>query len=305
MQTRQSGTGLLLGLGAYVAWGLGPLYFKAVAHVHPVEVVCHRVVWSFLLLSAVVAWRPQGRPPVGHLRRGRSWATLLLLGGLLAVNWLIFVVAIVTNRLMEASLGYFLNPLFMVALGVVVLKEPLRPWQKAALVLAGTGVAWRVASSGGLPWIALSLAGTFSVYGLLRKTSRLGPVGGLWLETMVMTPFAVAGLLAVHLAQGTTFLTGTAVDRWLLLCAALVTTIPLLLFAAGARRLHYATMGFLQYVAPSMQFALAVWMFHEPLDHRRLVGFLLVWAGLAVFAGDLLRTIRGKRKTATVAGGGS
>jgi chloramphenicol-sensitive protein RarD len=280
--------GILYASLSYVIWGLFPLYFHRIAAVPSLEVVLHRSVWSLVFLLAVLAW--QGR--FGWLRDFARQPRRLALFGLSALllsgNWLVYVYAVQTGQVVEASLGYFINPLVSVMLGVLVLHERLRPVQWVAVALAAAGVLWLTWQTGRPPWIALVLALSFGLYGLMRKTASLGALEGLALETLLLAPLAVPALAWWTVAHGGVLAQGDAtLAAWLLFSGPL-TAVPLLLFAAGARRLPLATMGLLQYLAPTIQLLLGVWVFHEPFGSGRLVGFALIWSALALVSADAL-----------------
>ncbi|WAC75951.1 EamA family transporter RarD [Roseateles sp. SL47] len=269
---------------AYTAWGLFPLYFKQLVGVNALEVVAHRTVWSLVFVAVVLTvlrrWAWLG--PV--LRTPKLIGTFALSALLLSVNWLTYVWAVQHGHVVDASLGYFINPLVNVALGFVVLRERLRPGQWAAVALAAAGVAWLTVSTGQLPWIALVLALSFGFYGLMRKTAPLGALEGLTLETLILAPVAALAL-SVWTVQGNSALahgSGSTL-AWLLL-AGPMTAVPLLLFAAGARRITLTLLGLMQYIAPTLQFGLGVWLYQEPLAASRLAGFGLIWAALAVYS---------------------
>jgi len=283
--------GVIATLVAFTVWGLAPLYFKAVGSVPPTEIVAHRVLWSLVFLTALLAfWRG-----FGGLWRLRSQPRLLgvlaLASTLTGSNWLVFVWAISADRLIEASLGYFINPLVSILLGRLVLGERLRPLQRAAVALACAGVLWRVWQVGSVPWIALFLALTFGFYGLLRKRAPVDAINGLFVETLVTAPLAVGWLLWLALHGSLHFGAGTLTDL-LLPFAGVMTAVPLMLFAVGAKRLPLSTIGFLQYLAPSLNFLLAVFVFHEPFDAAQLIGFAMIWAALAIYSVDMLRSNR-------------
>jgi len=279
-------TGPLAAAAAYILWGVFPLYIRQIANVSPIEIVLHRSVWSLvfvLLLLAVLrrfAWLRQvlGQP--------RVLATFAFSGALLTGNWLLYVWAVNAHRVLDASLGYFINPLFNVMLGYLVLHERPRPVQWAAVALAGAGVLWLTVAAGQLPWISLVLAASFGLYGLLRKTAALGAMEGLALETLLLAPIT-GGALAWMLWSGqAAFGKGDmATDLWLL-AAGPFTAIPLLLFAVGARRVTLSTLGVLQYLGPSIQFVMGVFLFHEPFTAVRGVGFAFIWAGLLVYTAE-------------------
>lgn len=280
--------GILYACTAYVAWGMFPMYFKAMHAVPPMQVLMHRIVWSLAFLVLVLAAK-------------RHWAWLgkalrepKVLGGfigsalLLSVNWLVYIWAVNQGRVVDASLGYFITPLLNVVLGFVILGERLRPWQWCAVGLAACGVAWLTWHSGSLPWIGLALAATFGTYGLLRKIAPLGALEGLALETLVMFPLALVYLGWQTMEGSNAFLNESAATKWLLISAGPVTAIPLLLFAAGARRIPLSLLGLMQYIAPSLQLLLGVALYHEPFGGARLTGFALIWIGLAVYSAESL-----------------
>ena len=275
-------TGILCGLGAFGIWGLFPLYLRQVAAVPPLEMVLHRSVWALVFLTGVLVLLRRWQW-MGELRaQPRRLAMPMLCAVLLATNWLLYVFAVQTGHVVEASLGYFINPLVNVLLGVVVLRERLGTAQKVAVVLAAAGVAWLTWHVGRPPWIALSLAASFGLYGLLRKTSRLGALEGLYAETLLLAPLFVPALLAWTLAGHGALAQGEASQIGWLALGGPLTALPLMLFAAAARRLPLATIGLLQYLSPSLQLLCGVWLFGEPFDGARLIGFALIWTALAV-----------------------
>ena len=273
---------------AYIIWGLFPLYIKHLLAVSALEIVLHRSAWSLVFMALVLAALRRFGWLAAALRQPRTLAVFgvsaLLLGG----NWLLYVWAVNAGRVLDASLGYFINPLINVLLGFVVLHERPRQLQWAAVALAATGVLWLAFAAGQVPWVSLVLALTFGVYGLLRKTAPLGAVEGLALETLLLAPLAFAGLIWLSITHQSHFLQGdTGRDLWLL-AAGPLTAVPLLLFASGARRVSMATLGLLQYLGPSIQFLLGVYLYHEPFSASRGVGFALIWAALAVYSVESL-----------------
>jgi chloramphenicol-sensitive protein RarD len=283
--------GVLLGVGAYLIWGLLPLFLHLFEGVSPVEIVAHRVLWSLLLLAAVALLSGKTRAIVAALRQPGVLPVLLASSVLIAANWTIYAYAVLNQHVLEASLGYFINPLVNVLLGVIVLKERLRRPQIAAVAVAALGVMVLAVANGASLGIPLGLAFSFGMYGLLRKMSPVDAFAGLTIETALIAPFA-AGVL-VWAAQGGHAPWGESGTRDLLLIASgPITAAPLLLFAAAAKRLRYATLGVLQYIAPTLQFLQGWLLFGETLTPVHLVTFGCIWAGLALYAIDGLRHAR-------------
>ena len=279
-------TGLIYAALAFVMWGLFPLYFQFVAQVPPLEVVLHRSAWSLLFVLGLLAWQRRWTWLAETLRRPRRVALFAVSAVLLSVNWLVYVFAVQSGHVVEAALGYFINPLVNVLLGVLVLRERLRPLQWLAVALAACGVLWLTWQAGRLPWIALVLACSFGVYGLMRKTAPLGALEGLALENLLLAPVVLPALLWWTLSRDGVLLHGISPQLGWLLLAGPLTALPLLCFAAAARRLPLATLGMVQYVSPTLQLLLGVWVFHEPFDSRRLLGFVLIWSALALVSAD-------------------
>lgn len=289
--------GLIYGLGAYVSWGLVPLFFRLLHDVPPVETVAHRVLWSVLLLLAILAIRRQFPAFSAVLRQPRLLGALALSALLIGVNWLVYIWAVVNDHLVQASLGYFLNPLLNVALGVAVLKERLTRGQGIAVALAVVGVAVLVGSASSGLWVSLTLAVSFGLYGLVRKMVPVGALEGLSVETMLLAPLCV-GYLWWASRQGTlSFGRDDGVDALLVMSAA-VTSFPLLMFAAAVRRVPLAIVGLLQYLAPSMVFLEGVLLFGERVETATLICFACIWTGLAIVSLDELRGMRRRRAVA-------
>ena len=282
--------GLFYGLAAYGLWGLIPLYFKSVAEVAPLEVLAHRALWSFAMLALLIGWLGRWAELRRELRSPKLLAMLSLTSLLIAVNWLTFIYAVVTRQLLQASLGYFVNPLVSVLLGVVFLRERLRPRQIASIALAVLGVIVLATLVGQLPWISLTLAFSFALYGLMRKIMPVDGMVSLAVETFVLAPFALAylGYLAIH-----DQLTGyTPPALGLLMLSGPITTVPLLFFGAAARRLRLSTLGILQYVTPTGQFLLAVLAFGEPFSTPQLLSFACIWTAVAIYTLDSYHAAR-------------
>lgn len=279
--------GLAYGLAAFLFWGFAPIYFKVVAYVPAVELLAHRIVWAVPMLAAFVWWQKAWRPLDRH-----AYGMLLLSASLIGTNWLVYIIAIQTDRILEASLGYYINPLVSMLLGMLFLRERLRAFQWVAVALAVVGTAWMTWAQGGIPWIALVLAFTFGFYGLVRKTVRAESLQGLFIETLMLAPFAYLGV-AWLLADGRgQFLQGGLGSDLLLVAAGVVTTVPLYWFTQATRRLPLTTIGFMQYLAPSIAFLLAVFAFAEPFGRAQLVAFGFIWSAVAVYLGGIVWTQR-------------
>lgn len=291
--------GFLYAAAAFSIWGLFPLYFRLIAQVAPFEVVLQRSLWSLLFLAALLT----GLKRWGWLVQVWAQPRKLPLFGfsalLLAANWMVYVYAIQTHRVVEASLGYFINPLVNVLLGVLVLRERLGVVKWIAVALAAFGVAWLTWQLGQLPWIALVLAMSFGVYGLVRKTSTLGALEGLALETMLLAPLVLPLLLWWTFTQHGVWAQGDLGQAGLLVLSGPLSALPLLFFAMGARRLPLATVGLVQYLSPTIQLLLGVWVFHEPFSSGRLVGFGFIWAALALVGAEAI--LLGLRASAVTA----
>lgn len=276
-------SGALYALLAFGIWGLYPLYLRELAAVSSLEIVLHRSAWSLVFLLGVLAVLRRWAWVAALLKSPRQMLMPLASGLLLALNWLLYVYAVQSAQVVEASLGYFINPLISVCLGVLVLRERLKRVQWVAVAFAAAGVLWLTWHTGRLPWLGLALAVTFAVYGLLRKTSALGPLEGLTLETLLIAPLVLPWLGLVTWSGQGALATGSPTLVFWLVMAGPLTAVPLMLFAAAARRLKLATVGLFQYLSPSLQLAIGVAVFGEPFDAQRLVGFILIWAGLAVY----------------------
>jgi chloramphenicol-sensitive protein RarD len=290
--------GIVYAALAYVLWGLFPLYFVGLREVAALEVLAHRVLWSLVFLVIVLALRRQFGWLGPVLRQPALLRMFLLSATLLALNWGVYVWAITQGRVMEASLGYFITPLANVLTGRLVLHEKLSPAQWTAVTLATLAVLWMTLRLGSPPWIALTLAASFSTYGYLRKTAALGALEGLALETMVLAPAAVIGLAWALWAGRSDFAHGPLTVQALLIGVGPLTAVPLLLFAAGARRIPLAVLGMLQYLGPSIQLMLGVFYFHEAFEGARAQGFMLIWLACIVFSTDLLWRQRQARSLA-------
>ncbi len=284
--------GLWYGAAAYLMWGLFPLYWTLLEPSGALEILDHRIVWSLVFTAVLLGARRQWPALRAALRSGRAALILTAAAMLISINWATYIYGVNSGHVVETSLGYFINPLVSVALGVLVFRERLRPVQWAAVAIAVVAVAVLTVDYGRPPYIALTLAFTFAFYGLLKKIVRVGPVEGLAIESGVLTVPALA-MLGYFAVQGDlTFGTVSPLHTVLLMLAGVVTAVPLLAFATGARMIPLSTMGLLQFIAPVMQFALGLLVFSEPMPAGRLVGFALVWLALTLFTIDLRRRRR-------------
>ncbi len=282
--------GVFYGLSAYLLWGVVPLYFVALKHIPAAGMLAHRILWSLVLLSVLVLITGRGRAMIRLLSDRVSLTYLLVSALLIALNWTTFIYAVSQQEVLQASLGYFINPLVSVLLGFLFLGERMRPGQMLGVVLAVGGVLVMALQQGQLPWIALVLAFSFGLYGLVRKLRPVDPLAGLGVETAMLAPLALLYLLVPSISGAGPFWGTRPGDMLLLPLAGVVTSVPLILFAAAARRLQLSTLGFLQYLAPSINFLLAVLVFREPFGTSQLLGFCFIWAGLLSFSLEGLLT---------------
>lgn len=287
--------GMLMGFSAYAIWGVFPIYFYFLTAVSSWEVLAHRIVWSVVTLLALLWWRGRLRSVFTTLASPRQAGLLALASLLISANWLIYIHAIATQRTIDASMGYFINPIFLILLGIVLFKERLNRYQTACIALASAGIIYQLATLGGFSWISLTLPAAFGGYGAIKKHLHLDSIASLFLETLMVTPLMLLYLAWQARTQGLAVIDGTPVEQTLLILAGVVTTIPLLLFAEGAKRLPLNVMGFLQYITPSLQFSIGLFAFGEPLNHHKLVGFVLVWIGLLVLMAGQAHTLQRRR----------
>ncbi len=276
--------GLSSAAGAFFIWGLLPVYLKALDRVPVLQVTAHRLAWGCVFALAWLALRHELAGIRAALKNPEVRLRLIASAALITINWTTYIYGIVTERAVETSLGYFINPLLNVVLGVLVLRERLNPVQWTAVAIAAAGVAYLTWSAGKPPWIALTLAFSFGLYGLVRKVVRVDALAGFASETLLLLPFGAGYLIWCELAgSGSLGHAGFAMDV-LLVLAGPFTAIPLVLFAFGARRISYSTVGLLQYIAPTIQLLIAVALFREPFAGPRVVGFSLIWIALAIYA---------------------
>ena len=286
--------GVVYATSAFLIWGISPIYWKAMRAVPAFEIILHRMVWSFIFLLPLIIIMRHWQELIDALKNTRTLLTLLSTALIVGGNWLLYIWAINSGYLLQASLGYYINPLVNVLLGVVFLKERLRRPQILAVALATVGVIYLTVYYGEFPWIALTLAVTFGFYGLIRKVAPVGSLVGLTVETLLLSIPALIYLfyLDSH-GQGTIFRVSLKLDLMLIGCAPL-TAIPLWFFALGARRLYLSTLGLLQYIAPSCMFIIAVFLFREPFSIAQVVTFILIWTALAIYSTDSMRYYRNK-----------
>lgn len=291
---RRTREGLACALGAYLMWGVFPVYFKLVAAVPPLEVLAHRIVWAVPFGIPLILMRRQGPEVLAALRDRRKLGLLSLSAMLISVNWLVYIWAVQHEQIFQASLGYYINPLMMVLVGVVFFRERLRRMQTAAVVLATIGVAILAISGGVFPAVALTLATSFTIYGVIRSRVAVGGMPGLFIETLILLPVAALYLGGLLSTGGATF--GDEIGMSLLLTlSGPFTVLPLLCFALAARRLRLSTIGVMQFLAPTMQFAIAV-AYGEVLTSAHFVCFALIWTAVALFSGDAWRASRATGK---------
>ncbi|MFH0778157.1 MAG: EamA family transporter RarD [Candidatus Eisenbacteria bacterium] len=299
-QYSEAKKGVLYGIAAYGLWGLFPIYWKAVKVVPAHEILCHRIVWSFLFVLVLLSVRRRWAVFLPKLRKPKTVLTFFVTASLLSLNWFLFIWSVNSGRVVEASLGYFINPLVNVVLGVFLLRERPRRWQWVAIGIATGGVLYLTLGYGTFPWIGLTLAVTFGTYGFLRKTAALGSLEGLSLETAILFVPAVSCLLFLGLSGTGTLGHGSLKLDLLLALGGTTTATPLLLFASSARRITLISVGLLQYIAPTGQFLLGVFAYGEELTRGRITGFIIIWISLLIHSIDAVRA--GRRAARPAAG---
>ena len=283
--------GLLFGVGSYILWGLFPLYWPLLQPASPLEIVSHRAVWTLVFCLIVLALAKQLHSTIAIVKKPKIMAALSLTTILVSINWLTYIWATNNGHVVEAALGYYINPLIIIAFGVLLLREKMRPLQWLAVGIAVVGVAILTFDYGRLPWVAIALALSWGTYGLVKKKLDLGALEGLTIETLIsLVPYA--GYLIYLGNQGTGQFGQSTGLTILLISAGAVTAIPLLLFNGSTTRLPYSTIGLLQYIAPTIQFAIGVWVLHEDMPVARWIGFLVIWLALTALAIDLVRSSR-------------
>jgi chloramphenicol-sensitive protein RarD len=276
--------GIWYGVGAYVLWGFFPIYWKWLERVPALQLLDHRILWSFLFLFGILLWLRQGREFRAAVSSPRVLLIYAVAAILLAVNWLTYVWAVNAGFIVETSLGYFINPLLSMVLGVVILGERLRSWQWVPVALAAAGMVYLTVIYGSLPWIGLILAFSFGLYALIQKVAPLGSLHSVTLETGLLFLPAVCYLVFTEANGSGAFLHSTPVANLLMVGAGVITAVPLLMFAAATQRIPLSLVGILQYIAPTMYFFIGVLLYGEPLTLERLIGFCIIWLAIAIFA---------------------
>ena len=292
MTAEDTPKGFALGLTAYLLWGFLPLYMKAVAHIPAAEIIAHRVLWSIPVAAAVLIWLGRTGDLKTALRSPRTVAMAALTAALISVNWGIYVWAIASGHALEAALGYYINPLFSVFLGAVLLGERVRPLQWIAIALAGAAVLVLTIENGTIPYASLSLTVTWGFYAYFKKSLPVGPNQGFLLEILLLAPAALAYVVWLEATGAGHFLAGHAPDMWLILGLGLVTAGPLMIYGNAAKLLRLSTIGIMQYIAPTMILLLAVFLFGEPFGTARAIAFPMIWAALALYTWSMVRARR-------------
>lgn len=296
-RTRRTAVGLLFGILAYLAWGLSPLYWKPVlAGASPFEVLAHRIVWAVPLMALVLFHGAGWSRVAAALRDRRVFATLALTSLLILGNWFIYIWANFTDRILHASIGYYINPLVSVAFGMIFLKERLNRYQAASVTIAAVGVGYMALGVGEFPWIAVALAFTFGFYALLRKSTPVDALSGLFIETTLLAPFAAAYLIFLAARSDLAFGVESPGLTFLLLLAGAVTLLPLLWFTGAARRLPLSTLSFIQYLGPTGQFLLAVLLYDEPFTFKHAISFTCIWSAIIIYTADSIRRRNNQRR---------
>jgi len=295
IQAREVRHGVLFAAGGYAVWGVIPLFWKYLDHLPAYEVLLHRIVWSVPFLAVWLLVRGRLKSAFQGITDLKTCMMMMTSAVLVSINWGIFIWAVSNDRIIDASFGYYINPIMNVIIGYLLLSERLSRGQMVAVALAVIAIAVQVWNLGSLPWISLSLAFTFSFYGFLKKkTAKVGAAQGLFIEVLLVAPFALAGIYYLQLQGQNHFSFDTQNNGVLLILAGLLTVVPLVLFAAGARRIRLITLGLLQYIGPSLNFLIAIYIFDEVATPLQLVSFALIWTGLAIFSYDAYKSERNR-----------
>lgn len=298
---QRSKHGVFFAIAAYTIWGIAPVYFKAVAHVPAIEILSHRVFWAFALVFVLIVLTKRMSRVRTVLKSPKHIMLLGLATCFIAFNWFMFIWAVANNYMLDASLGYFINPLLNVAIGMIFFAERLRKLQLIAVGLAVVGVTIQIVTFGSVPWVALALAGSFATYGALRKKLPIDSLTGLWLEVALLLPVMAFYFFMFAESSASNMLLNTWQLNVLLIMAGVVTTVPLLCFTAAAQRLRYSTLGFFQYIGPSLMFILATVFYGESLTVDKMVTFTIIWSALVIYSIDAVKTHRQVRKAAKTA----
>lgn len=286
--------GFAYALAAYGIWGILPLYLKALGHLSPVEVLAHRVVWSLPFAALILLVTRRFGDIKTALRSSRTMVMAAVTATLITINWVTYVYAVGSGHAIEGALGYFINPLFSILLGAILLKERLAPAQMAAIALAFVAVGILTWDAGRLPWISLTLTFSWGLYALLRKTLPVGPNQGFFLEVAILSIAALPYIVWLESTGSGHFTHGTTTDTWLLAAAGLATAVPLMIYANAAKLLRLSTIGIMQYMTPTIIFLIAVFVFHEPMNPVKLFAFVLIWSALALYTLSMLRNYRSR-----------
>ncbi|MGB7392163.1 EamA family transporter RarD [Marinomonas sp.] len=292
---QSSQSGIFYALTAFTLWAIAPMYFKFMAFIPTTEILAHRVIWSCLIVLILIVGMSKTDKLKQVFSAKKTLLAMLLSTLLIGANWGTFIWAISHNQLLSASLGYYINPLISIMLGMIFFKEKLDPVRKAAVALCFAAVAFEVIQFGSLPWVALSLALTFGFYGLVRKKVAIDSFTGMAVETLLMLPVALIYMFTVHTSTSN-MLANPSLTNWLLFAAGPITMVPLMCFAAAANRVSMITLGFFQYIGPSGMFLLAVFLYDEPLSPEKLITFSLIWGALALLIFNSIRQLRNTRK---------
>ena len=288
---KNSKAGLIFGVSAYVLWGLFPLYWPLLEPAGAFEIVGHRAVWSLVFCVIALTLTKAIKPAIATMKRPRVFIKLFAATALISINWIVYIWATNNGHVVEASLGYYINPIIIIAIGVLLLKEKMRKLQWASVSIAAFGVLVLTIDYGRLPWIALALALSWGTYGFIKKQLGLGALEGLGIETAISAPFYLAYLAWIG-SQGDGHFTYQPGLTLLLIGSGVVTAVPLLLFNGAGNRLPYTIIGLLQFITPTLQFSIGVWVRHEEMSQARWAGFLIIWTALVVLATDLVRSSR-------------
>lgn len=299
-QEKRAREGVLFAIAAYTIWGLAPIYFKAVAHVPAFEVLAHRIIWAFILVLVLIIATGRMQRVVAAFKHPALLAKLAIAACLIGFNWLLFIWSVANDFILEASLGYYINPLFNVVIGMVFFAERLRRLQIVAVAMALLGVIIQLVTFGSVPWVALALASSFAIYGAIRKKLPFDSLTGLWLEILLLLPFILIWFAFFAQSDTTNLLQNGWQLNTLLVMAGVITTVPLLFFTGAAQRIRYSTLGFFQYIGPSLMFVLAVGVYGEAFTVDKMVTFAIIWSALAIYSFDAARTHRQAVKAARV-----